>query len=63
MAAEQPSAPTGPWRVVRGRMETCRLCGLSFAIRPGESVSTLIHRYTTWRETHEAEAESEEPHA
>lgn len=50
-----------------GQIETCRRCGVSFAMRPGESDSSFVFRYTAWRESHqgcvldEAEAARPEP--
>lgn len=35
-----------------GQIETCHACGLSFAVMPGESTSSLVFRYTQWREAH-----------
>jgi hypothetical protein len=32
--------------------ETCLACRLAFGPLPGESTSSLVHRYTTWREAH-----------
>ena len=40
------------WRVRPGQLETCRACGLSFTMILGESLSSLVHRYTDWREAH-----------
>lgn len=37
-----------------GQIETCRLHGVSFSRMPGESTSSLVHRYTAWREAHGA---------
>lgn len=44
--------PDKIWLVKVGQIETCRACAVSFAMRPGESTSALVHRYTDWRESH-----------
>lgn len=50
-----------------GQIETCHACRLSFAMRPGESDSSLVFRYSEWREAHQGcvlgEAEPERPAA
>jgi hypothetical protein len=37
-----------------GQIETCRACALSFSLVPGEATSSLVHRYTAWREAHQS---------
>lgn len=37
-----------------GQIETCRACDVAFARVPGESTSSLVHRYTAWREAHQS---------
>ena len=46
--------PKSHWLSRPGRIETCLACNVSFEMRPGESTSSLIHRYTDWREAHVA---------
>lgn len=40
------------WLGIVGRIEHCRACQQSFALLYGESVSSLVHRYSRWREEH-----------
>lgn len=51
MTSEQPRSH---WLSRPGRIETCLACAVSFDMRPGESTSSLVHRYADWREAHVA---------
>lgn len=44
--------PDTQWLSKPGRIETCTACGVSFDMRLSESTSSLVHRYTSWREAH-----------
>lgn len=46
------------WLGRTGQLETCRACGASFMLVTGESTSSLVHRYTAWREEHAPAAET-----